>query len=185
MDAIIIPILTIFATLLGVIVTAFIQTRNQRANHSFQLESDSSKHKREQTDRDKTDMLRRLTDAHKLLTKLGREFSIDNLDILWRKKMTDVEYGKHYLFVCEDLDELRAFASLHASMLQDDIEYISAQASIFRGNFDIVLYATQNNNNNIDHNSSSLQNAHKAANEIGMKVNSAKSKVVQLASFFV
>jgi hypothetical protein len=168
------------AVLLGGALTASVQLINQRANQRFQLEEAAAKYNRERVDREKREAIKRLAEAHKLLSKIARDFSVTNLDILWRSKMTDGEYDLRYLSACGETDELRAFAALHEPSLTDDIEKLHAQMNIFWGNFKNVLYQTMNGKK-VDHMSSSLTNAHAAANEIGSRVAFVKSRLTNLA----
>jgi hypothetical protein len=178
--AILVRIVTAGATLLGRALTATVQRRYHQANQRFQLADDAAKYNRERVDRNTTDAIKRLAEAHKLLSKIAREFSVTNLDILWRSKMTDNEYDLRYLLACAETDELRAFAGLHEPSLTDDIEKLHGQMNIFWGNLTNILYQTMNGEK-IDHMSSSLTNAHAAANEIGSQVAFVKSRLSNLA----
>ncbi len=179
--AILIPIVTAISALLGVALTAYVQLRNQRVTQRFELTSDAAKHERERADRAGAHAIQRLADAHKLLSKIAREFSVTNLDILWRSKMTDSEYDVRYLLACGEMDELRAFAGLYEPPLVEEIEKLNGQMNIFWGNFKNVLYLTSKGER-VDHTTSCFTSAHAAANEIGAKVASVKDRLAHLAS---
>src|SRR5205809_866909 len=72
--------------LLGVWLNAYVQLRFQRAREEFQVTVEALKHERDRVDRERVEALERFKDAHKLLSKIAREFSITNFDILWRSK---------------------------------------------------------------------------------------------------
>ena len=174
-------IVAALSALLGVALTAYVQLRNQRSNQRFQLAIETAKYERDSADREKTEALRRMAEAHKTLSTIAREFSVTTLDILWRSNMTDSEYDQRYLAASSNMDDLRAFAGIHESSLIDDIEKLHGQMNIFWGNFKNVLYQTAQGQK-VDHTSNSLTNAHAAANEIGRTVSFVKGRLTQLAS---
>ena len=109
MDATVIsPIISALSALLGVALTASLQTKSQAKNQQFQQHADSAKYHREQFSKEQEQTSQRIMTAHKLLSRTAREFSITNLDILWRSQMNDVEYDIRYLAACVEFDELRA-----------------------------------------------------------------------------
>lgn len=179
--AILISIVTALSALLGVALTAYVQLRNQRVNQRFQLMSDAAKHERERTDRARADAIQRLADAHKLLSKIAREFSVTNLVILRGSKMTDSEYDLRYLLACGEMDELRAFAGLHEPSLTEEMDKLDGQMNIFWGNFKNVLYLAHKGER-VDHTTSCLTSVHAAANEIGAKAAFLKDRLAHLAS---
>ncbi|WP_434212650.1 hypothetical protein [[Pseudomonas] boreopolis] len=179
--AILTSIVGALSALLGVALTAYVQLRNQRSNQQFQLAVETAKYERDSADREKIESLRRMAEAHKALSAIAREFSVTTLDILWRSSMTDSEYDQRYLAASSNMDDLRAFAGLHESSLIDDIEKLHSQMNIFWGSFKNVLYQTSQGQK-VDHTSSSLTNAHDAANEIGRVVFFVKGRLTQLAS---
>jgi hypothetical protein len=135
MDSIVlIPIISAFSALLGVALTAGLQARNQTRNQQFQQYADSVKYRREQLSKVQEQTLQRITIAHKLLSRTAREFSITNLDILWRSEMTDGEYDIRYLTACAEVDELRALIALYESQLSEKVEEIHGQMNLFWGN---------------------------------------------------
>ncbi|MEO8389064.1 MAG: hypothetical protein ABI893_00285 [Polaromonas sp.] len=177
---ILISIVTALSALLGVALTAYLQLRSQRVTQHFQLTRDAAKHEREQVDQARGDAIRRLAEAHMLLSKIAREFSVTNLVILRGSKMTDSEYDLRYLLACGELDELRAFAGLHEPPLMEEIEKLNGQMNVFWGNFKNVLYLTHKGER-VDHTTSCLTSAHAAANKIGAKVASIKDRLAHLA----
>jgi hypothetical protein len=177
MDSIvIIPIISAFSALLGVALTAGLQARNQTRNQQFQQYADSVKYRREQLSKVQEQALQRIKIAHKLLSRTAREFSITNLDILWRSEMTDGEYDIRYLTACAEVDELRALIALYESQLSEKVEEIHGQMNLFWGNFKEVLYQTSKGNK-VDHRSLSLQKAHAAAEQIGKTVAFVKNRL--------
>ena len=178
MEAIVVPIVSAVSALLGVALSAYVQSRAQRAGQRFQFEAEAAKHERERLAREREEALQRLMQSHKMLSKLAREFSITNLDILWRSRMTDAEYDVRYFAACTEMDELRAIIGLHEPRLANDVEQIHGQMNIFWGSFKNVLYQTEKGQK-VDHTSSSLANAHAAANEIGKKTAFLKERLSQ------
>lgn len=160
------PVVAALSALGGVALTAYVQSRNQARNQTFLATSDSDKHLREQRTRDRQDSLNRLALMHKLVSKLQREFSITNLDILWRAKTTEEAYDNRYLAICGEADELRALAHLHEPAIHDEVERLHSQMNIFWGNFKNVLYQSLKGEE-VDHRSSCLSEARAAAMEVG------------------
>lgn len=175
---VVIPIISAFAALLGVALTATLQARNQIRSQQFQQYADSEKYQRDQLFKEQERTLQRLMTAHTLLSRTAREFSITTLDILWRSQMTDVEYDIRYLTACSEVDELRALVALHEPQLSEDVEKIHGQMNIFWGNFKDVLYQTTKGNK-IDHRSPSLSNAHAASEQIGKSVVFVKRRLAE------
>lgn len=176
--AILIPVISALSALLGVLVSTYVQTRNQFRVQQFQQQTDTVKYQRERQVKEHEQALERLMLAHTLLSKTAREFSITTLDILWRSKMTDGEYDVRYLATCIEVDQLRALIDLYEPDLSDDMESIHGQMNIFWGSFKNVLYQTQKGNT-VDHRSSSLQDAHAAAGKIGEKIVHVKRRLAQ------
>ncbi|MEO8390724.1 hypothetical protein [Polaromonas sp.] len=179
--AIPISIVTALSALLGVALTAYVQLRSQRVTQQFQLTSDAAKHHREREERARTDAVRRFSDAHMLLSKIAREFSVDNLVILRESKITESQYDLRYLRACGEMDELRAFAGLHEPTLAGDIERLDGQISVFWGNFKNVLYL-ERKGERVDHTTSCYMNAHSIANEIDAKAAFVKNRLAHLSS---
>lgn len=173
---ILIPVISALSALLGVALNAHLQARNQVRTQNFQQHSDSAKYRREQRSKEQEQTLQRLMTAHKLLSRAAREFSITNLDILWRSEMTDGEYDVRYLAACAEVDELRALIALYEPQFTEDVEKIHAQMNLFWGNFKDVLYQTAKGNK-VDHRSPSLLNAHAAAEQIGKAAAAVKSRL--------
>lgn len=174
--AVLVPIVSALAALCGVALTAYVQARNQGRNQQFQQRAESTKHEREQREKERSAALQRLMLSHGLLSKIAREFSITTLDILWRSRMTDGEYDARYLVTCAEMDELRALVALHEPHLSEDVEHIHGQMNVFWGNFKNVLYQTVRGEK-VDHTSPSLSKAHAAATEIGRKAAFVKSRL--------
>lgn len=161
---------------MGVALTASLQARNQLRNQQFQNYADAAKYQREQLSKEKEQTLQRITTAHKLLSRTAREFSVTNLDILWRSEMSDGEYDIRYLAACAEVDELRALIALYEPPLSEDVEKIHGQMNLFWGNFKEVLYQTSRGSK-VDHNTPSLINAHNAAQQIGKTATFVKSRL--------
>ena len=177
-STVVLPVISALAALLGVALTAFVQHRNQRSNQEFQMRSEAVKREREQVYEDRAAALQHLSVAHKLLNKIAREFSITSLDILWRSKLSDVNYDARYLSACLEMDELRAFASLNEPFLSEDIEEMSSQMNIFWGNFKLVLHQTALGQE-VNHMIPCFTCAHEAADKIGRISRSLKARIAQ------
>lgn len=174
--------------LLGVALNSSIQLRTLRSNQQFQLALETSKQeleasKRESDHREKETVLalERLSKAHRLLSAIGREFSLTSLDIIWRAEMKDSEYDQRYLSICEEVDELRVIAGLYETSLSDDVEKLYGQMNIFWGEFKNVLRLTSLGEN-VDHRTSCFEKAHAAATEIGSKARTLKFELTELAN---
>jgi hypothetical protein len=163
---ILLPILTAVAALLGVGLTSFVQLKNQRSNQAFQQRNEEIKHQRERTARDSDATLQRLVAAHKLISKVAREFSITNVDVVWRSKVSDTEYDMRYLAACLEMDELRAFADLYEKSMSEDMEEMSNQMNIFWGNFKLALQQTASGKS-VEEMIPCLTCTHDAATKIG------------------
>lgn len=164
------------AALFGVALTAYVQARNEYRRQRFQQEAELQKYERESRNRRRTEAVQRLVTTHCLLSKVAREFSITNLDILWRSGMTDIEYDRRYLTACVEMDELRALVGLHEPEIAEDVEKIHGQMNIFWGNFKNLLHQTADGKK-VDHTSLSLSEAHAAATEIGRTVALVKGRL--------
>jgi hypothetical protein len=173
---VLIPIISAISALLGVALTASLQARSQTRNQQFQQGAESVKYRREQFSKEQEQTLQRIMTAHKLLSRVAREFSITNLDILWRSEITDGQYDIRYLTACAEVDELRALIALYEPQFSEDVEKIHGHMNLFWGNFKDVLYQTERGNP-VDHRSPSLVNAHAAAEQIGKTAAFVKSRL--------
>lgn len=184
MDALLVTLLTSIVTgasaLLGVMLNSSLQLRTQQTNQQFQAALEAEKRKSETQERQKALALERLAKAHKLLSTIGREFSLTNFDILWRGDMKDSEYDQRYLSFCAEVDELRVIAGLFETTVSDEVEHLYGQMNIFWGNFMNVLRLTRLGKK-VDHTTPCLQIAHKTANDIGNLVTEIKSRLTRLA----
>lgn len=128
MDALLVTLLTSIVTgasaLLGVMLNSSLQLRTQQTNQQFQAALEAEKRKSETQERQKALALERLAKAHKLLSTIGREFSLTNFDILWRGDMKDSEYDQRYLSFCAEVDELRVIAGLFETTVSDEVEHL-------------------------------------------------------------
>ena len=174
--------------LLGVAVNSSVQLRTLRSNQQFQLaletskqELEASKRRSDLREKEKALALERLAQAHRLLSTIGREFSLTSLDIIWRAEMKDSEYDQRYLSICEEVDELRVIAGLHESSISEDVEKLYGQMNIFWGNFKNVLRLTSLGKK-ADHRISGFEQAHAAATEIGSQAHALKFKLKELAN---
>jgi len=173
---VLIPIISASSALIGVALTAGLQARSQTRNQQFQQYAESVKYRRDQFSKEQEQTLQRIMTAHKLLSRVAREFSITNLDILWRLEITDGEYDTRYLTACAEVDELRALIALYEPQLSENVEEIHGQMNLFWGNFKDVLYQTEKGNI-VDHRTPSLVNAHAAAGQIGKTAAFVKSRL--------
>ncbi|MDW5415431.1 hypothetical protein R6242_02465 [Iodobacter sp. CM08] len=178
--SIITQIITASSVLFGVALTSFAQSRTQRRNQQFQYSLETERHAREEIKSERALALDRLATAHRQLSAIGREFSITNLDIIWRAKMEDLEYDQRYLNVCQEVDELRVIAGLYETSIGKDVEHIYGQMNIFWGSFKNVLRLTALGEN-VASNISGLDKAHAAALEIENKTASIKHQLTELA----
>jgi hypothetical protein len=169
-----------FAALLGAGITAAVTHFNLRHGQSFQLRSEKAKFDREQAVKLKAESIKRLEDAHKLVSKIVREFSMDNLVIQWSAKPNPEAYDRQYLQAYSHMDELRAIAAIHEPDLSKDIEALRSQMSHFWGNFKNVLHL-ESEGKKVDHNTNCFNKACAAtqeASEIGQRL---KDTIVRLA----
>jgi hypothetical protein len=176
-SAILTPIITALAALLGVALSNFLQAKTQNRSQRFQKDAEATKYQREQRDRQQSETAQRLVTVHKLLSKTAREFSITNLDIMWRSGMSDGEYDARYLVACTEFDELRALIGLYQPHLSENVEAIDGQMNIFWGSFKDVLYQTAKGKQ-VDHRHPSLLKAHVAAEKIAQKVDAVKGRLI-------
>lgn len=119
-----------------------------------------------------------LAHAHKLLSYLGREFSVTGLNIMWTATMSVDAFNAKYMALCEKADELLMIVDFHAPEASDACREIYGQMSMFRGNFGNVLHLTASGKT-VDSNTHCFNEAHKAAMILGQKVGFAKSLVRQ------
>lgn len=174
------PIYVAFAALLGAGITAAVTHFNLRHGQSFQLRSEKAKFDREQAVKLKAEAIKRLEDAHKLVSKIVREFSMDNLVIQWSAKPDAEAYDRQYLQSYSHMDELRAIAAIHEPELSKDIEALRNQMSHFWGNFKNVRHL-ESKGEKVDHNTDCFSKACAAtqeASEIGWRL---KNTIVRLA----
>jgi hypothetical protein len=169
------------SALLGVALNSSMQLRTQRTNQQFQSALEAEKRKSEIREKEKALALERLAKAHRLLSTIGREFSLTNLTIIWRAEMKDSEYDQRYLAYCEEVDELRVIAGLFETTISEDVEKLYGQMNIFWGNFMNVLRLTSIGEK-VDHNTSCFQIAHETASDIGGLVGAIKSRLTELAT---
>lgn len=169
------------SALLGVALNSSIQLRTLRSNQQFQLTLEASRRESDLREKEKTLALERLAKAHRLLSTIGREFSLTSLDIIWRAEMKDSEYDQRYLSVCDEVDELRVIADLYETSLSEDVEKLYGQMSIFWGNFKNVLRLTSLGEQ-VDHRTSCFEKAHAAAMDIGGQAHSLKFKLTELGN---
>lgn len=177
---ILVPIITALSALLGGGLTAYVQSRSQGRAHRFQQDVEAIKHRRERLSKQQSDVAQRLVNAHKLLSKTAREFSLTRLDILWRKNMTDLEFDGHYLAACADMDELRALIDLYEPQLSESVEEIHGQMNLVWGYFKEVLARTARGEP-IHELDSMYGKAHAASVNIGRIVAHVKSRLVERA----
>ena len=131
------------SALVGISLGALIQWRLAKENHAFQLRLEAIKRQSEREERECNAHRQRLLDAHKAISRIGREFSITTLDIVWRSGMTEHEYDQRYLASCEALDEARATCDLYIPEASELLEKMYGKMNIFWGNFKEVLRLTQ------------------------------------------
>jgi hypothetical protein len=168
------------SALFGVALTSFIQLRTQRNNQQFQVALETAKRESDAREKEKALSLERLSKAHRLLSVIAREFSLTNLNIIWRSEMKDSEYDQRYLSVCEEVDELRVIAGLHETSLSEGVEKLCGQMNIFWGNFNNVLHLTSLGEK-VNHTTPCFKKAHEAVTEIGNKTRALKFKLAELA----
>lgn len=160
LTTILISVISAFAALFGVALSSFVQFKIQRSNQDFQLHSEVLKHERERKAREAEAKLQKLFAAHKLLSKIAREFSVTNVYIVWSSDLAEHDYHNHYLSSCLDVEELKAFACLYEDRMTSDLNELHDQMNMFWGNVCVVL-------KNDDGSDPFLFKAHGAANEIG------------------
>lgn len=168
------------AAVFAAIFTAISTHINLRCSQSFQIRSEKTKHDREQAVRLKTEAIKRLEDAHKLLSKIAREFSIDNLVIQWDAMPTADVFDLDYLQSCSNLDDLRAIAAIHEPTLSKDIDTLRGQMSLYW--FHLTnAFAQKRNGKSTGEISAGYKDASAASFEISRIVQGLKDDIVQLA----
>lgn len=175
-ESVLIPIISAVSALLGAAVNHYLQLRQQRSVEHFQANVEALKYQRSQYEVFRTEALQRLIVAHRLLSKIAREFSLTNLDILWRAEIADKDYDLRYLAICEEMDELRAIVGLYEPQVADEVERIHGNMNIFWGNFKEVLARTAKGVK-VDHMTPIYSNAYNASQEIGTQVSQIKRKL--------
>jgi hypothetical protein len=174
-------IIAALAATFGGCLTAFVQWRITRASQAFQLKQESGKRYADLREKERSQKRQCIIDAHKILSKIGREFSITTLDIIWRSKMDELEYDKRYLAACDTVDELRAIADLSLPDLSEKVEKVYEQMNLFWGNFKEVLRLTHIEET-LEKKQHFLSSAHAASVELGRHVYAAKARLSMQAS---
>jgi hypothetical protein len=141
-NSISIAILSALSVLLGIIVTGVIQARSLNQTQQFQLEIDKEKYEREQLSKHRDEVISWMLDAHKILSFISREFSITNIDILWRSEIPEKEYDQRYSDACSQLDIVKAFAGMFEPEISENLYKLSYQMIGFWENFQNLLYQT-------------------------------------------
>lgn len=168
------------STLLGGLLASFVQWSTTKSSQSFQAAQEQQKQERERKARMRHEMQLQISKAHQILSKIGREFSLTTLDIVWRSNMTEHAYDQRYLQICDLADELRAIADLHLPKLSESVEEMYGEMNLFWGNFREVLALTHAHREYKDK-EPFLQKANDAAQKLGAHVIHAKSLLSALA----
>lgn len=162
------------STLLGVAITSHTQVANQTINNEFQLALAQQKAQDDHLAKFSETAAAQLAIAHKLLSYIGREFSVTGLNIMWTKTMSVDDFNAKYMALCEKADELLMVVDFHAPEASERCREIYGQMNLFWGNFGNVLYLTAAGKK-VDHDTDCFRQAHDAAREIGEKSVFAKS----------
>lgn len=162
------------STLLGVSITSRTQVANQRINNEFQLALAQEKARNDQLAKFSDTAAAQLATAHKLLSHIGREFSVTGLNIMWTATMSVEDFNAKYMALCEKADELLMIVDFHAPEASERCREIYGQMNMYWGNFGNVLHLTAAGKK-VDHNTHCFRQAHDAAREIGEKSVFAKS----------
>lgn len=165
-------------TILGVFITSRTQIANQSFINRFQLELAREKSQHDAWRAANEAATSQLANAHKLLSFLGREFSVTGLNIMWTATMSVENFNAKYMALCEKADELLMIVDFHAPEASDACRDIYGQMSMFWGNFGNVLHLTASGKK-VDSDTHCFKEAHKAATALGQKVGLAKSLVRQ------
>ncbi len=165
-NSILIAILSASSVLLGSIVTGIIQARSLKQTQQFQLEIDKEKYERDQLSKHRDETIGRMLDAHKILSFISREFSITNIDILWRLEIPEKEYDQRYFEACLQLDSVKAFAGMFEPGITEDLYKLSYKMNEFWENFQNLLYQTSQGKTS-DQVGDILLATHTAAGEVG------------------
>jgi hypothetical protein len=136
-------IIAALAVIGGAAAASFIQLKLARENNLMQLELQASRLDREMLKQELDAEQRRLIEVHRAVSHLSRQFSITALDIQWRAESTERDFDKHYMEVCESLDEVRAVSDLYIPTVSPQLEAMYGQMNIFWGNFKEMLRLTE------------------------------------------
>jgi hypothetical protein len=162
------------STILGVSITSRTQIANQKINSYSQIELAREKARYDALKLANESAAAQLAIAHKLLSFIGREFSVTGLNIMWTATMSVDEFNAKYMTLCEKADELLMIVDFHASDASEVCREIYGQMNMFWGNFGNVLHLTASGKT-VDHNTHCFRQAHDAARKIGEKSVLAKS----------
>lgn len=162
------------STILGVSITSRTQIANQKINSHFQIELVGEKARHDARKAANETAAAQLAIAHKLLSYIGREFSVTGLNIMWTATMSVDDFNAKYMTLCEKADELLMIVDFHAPEAAEVCRQIYGRMNMFWGNFGNVLHLTASGKI-VDHNTHCFREAHDAAREIGEKSVFAKS----------
>ncbi|QGZ55083.1 hypothetical protein [Paraburkholderia acidiphila] len=164
------------STLLGVSITSRTQIANQKINNHFQIELTRGKARHDALTAANESAAAQLAIAHKLLSYIGREFSVTGLNIMWTATMSVDDFNAKYMTLCEKADELLMIVDFHAPEASEVCREIYGQMNMFWGSFGNVLHLTASGKT-VDHNTHCFRQAHNAARVIGEKSVFAKSSL--------
>ena len=164
----------------GGAITALAQWFTAKSNHSFLLRQDIATRKAAAERESLAAFQLQTITAHKILSRIAREFSITTLDIVWNSQITDAEYDKRYVANCELTDELRAIVDLSVPSLSESVDNIYGQMNLFWGYFRQLLRLSRAGAT-YEAKQETLSKVQEAARELGTYAIHAKERLGRLA----
>ena len=120
MDSIIIASVSGLFALGGVIVSGWVQYKNQKQQNQFQLETEYLKIKESR----RGEILAQCITCHKLLSEIQREFSITNIVMFRTENLTVIELDEKFRKQRARIDETIAFFELYNQPVAKNVKII-------------------------------------------------------------
>lgn len=168
------------SALLGSLVGGFVQWKLLHTTQQGQLALETRKRSLEAQAAQRSEATANLRNAHKLLNKLDREFSLLNTLVLLEAGTTDQQFDQRYLAAWELMDELGQIADLYLPTIADDVKHIHGESTKFWGYFKPAL-VSRAQGRPYEERQAQLSEVHKAVTEISTSVKHAKHELIRLA----
>jgi hypothetical protein len=173
-------ITTAASTLLASALAGYIALRMARSTRNHQEALEKLKRDADERKEARNKHCKDLADAHLLLSKLQREYSITSLEIVWNTNPSTKEYDARYLKSCELADELRAIAALALPQISPEVQSLYGNMNVFWGFFRQLLSVSSNGADS-ETKQLLLGKVHAAANQIGTDASHAKDKLATIS----